>query len=250
MQEPTTTPAEETVPASSAAKPNRIELMDGIRGLAVILMVLHHLAYDLVYFLGAPLWLFTNPVFDTLHYLFAGLFIMLAGVSSRFSRSNWKRGFLTLAMAALVTLATVLIGEDIWFGILHFMATAMLFYALTGKLWEKLPAWVIPVLSVAGTILTAPLVNGVPTETPGLFMFGFCTPSFESADYFPLLPWIFVFLFGTWLGYYIKERRFPAWFYETKVPFLAAAGRHTLIIFLLHQPILYGIVQLILLLRR
>ena len=68
-----------------APRPERIELMDGIRGLAIILMVLHHLAFDLVYFLGAPLWLFTNPVFDTLHYIFAGLFIMLAGVSSRFS---------------------------------------------------------------------------------------------------------------------------------------------------------------------
>ena len=235
---------------ASPAPTGRIELMDGARGLAILLMVLHHLAFDLVYFLGAPLWLFTNPVFDTLHYLFAGLFILLAGVSSRFSRSNLKRGLITLAMAALVTLVTVLLDMDIWFGILHFMACAMLFYALTGKLWEKLPAFVIPVLSAAGTVLTAPLVSGVPTETPGLFMFGFCTADFRSEDYFPLLPWIFVFLFGTWVGYYIKERRFPAWFYETKVPVLSVIGRHTLIIFLLHQPILYGIVQLILLFKK
>ena len=81
----------------------RIDLIDALRGLAVVLMVLHHLAFDLVAYAGAPLWLFTNPVFDVLHYIFAGLFIFLSGVSSRFSRSNIKRGLKVLAAALLIT---------------------------------------------------------------------------------------------------------------------------------------------------
>ncbi len=57
---------------SGTERPARIELMDALRGLAVCLMVLHHFLYDLCEFLGAPWWLFTNPVFDVLHYFFAG----------------------------------------------------------------------------------------------------------------------------------------------------------------------------------
>ena len=64
-----------------------------------------------------------------------------------------------------------------------------------------------------------------------------------SADYFPLLPWIFVFLFGTWLGRYIKDGKFPAWFYEASMPGFSTVGRHSLVIYVLHQPVLYGLVM-------
>ena len=89
---------------SGTERPARIELMDALRGLAVCLMVLHHFLYDLCEFLGAPWWLFTNPVFDVLHYFFAGLFIFLSGISSDFSRSNLKRGAKAMALALGITL--------------------------------------------------------------------------------------------------------------------------------------------------
>ena len=221
----------------------RIELMDAIRGLAVLLMVIHHLFYDLVEFCGAPSWLFSNPVFDPLHFFFAGLFIFLSGVSSNFSRSNIKRGIKALACAAVITIVTVWMNMDIWFGVLHLLGTCMLLYGLTRPLWEKLPFWVVPVVSVAGVLLTAHMVWGVPTETPGLWMLGWITADFWSSDYFPLLPWGFVFLFGTWAGKYVKAGRLPGWFYTAKAPRLAAVGRHSLVIYVLHQPVLYGLVM-------
>ena len=67
-------------------KGRRIYLMDALRGLAVLLMVVHHFLYDLAAFCGAPWWIFSNPLFDVLHYVFAGVFILLSGVSSNFSR--------------------------------------------------------------------------------------------------------------------------------------------------------------------
>ena len=225
-------------------KRKRIDLIDALRGLALLLMVIHHFLYDLVAFCGAPSWLFTNPVFDVLHYIFAGVFILLSGVSSNFSRSNVARGIKTWLCALIITLVTWKMGMIVRFGILHFMGTAMIFYGVTRKLWEALPRWVTPVVSVLGTIFTASLAGGAAVEFRGLGWLGFTGPGYASSDYFPLLPWLFVFLFGTWLGWYIKEEKFPRWFYTVHVPVLGAVGRKSLWIYMLHQPVLYGLVML------
>lgn len=187
---------------SGTERPARIELMDALRGLAVCLMVLHHFLYDLCEFLGAPWWLFTNPVFDVLHYFFAGLFIFLSGISSDFSRSNLKRGAKAMALALGITLVTYFMDMTIVFGVLHLLASCML-------------------------------------------LFGFTTPDFASADYFPLLPWFFVFLLGTWAGRYVKAGRLPQWFYTAKAPRLALVGRHALVLYVLHQPLLYALTMLL-----
>ena len=226
----------------------RIELMDAVRGLSLVLMVFHHFFYDLVVFAGAPRWLFSNPVFDPLHYFFAGLFIFISGVSSNFSHSNTARGAKVIGVALVITLVTTLMDMPIVFGILHFLGVCMLLYGLTQGLWrrvgEKLP-WLVPALSLTGVLATARFVNGYPTETPHLWMFGLVTPGFSSADYFPLLPWIFVFLLGTWAGKYVREGRLPKWFYEAKAPFFPAVGRKSLLIYVLHQPLLYLLTMLI-----
>lgn len=112
-------------------------------------------------------------------------------------------------------------------------------------IWEALPAWVLPLFCIVLTILTAPCADGVSTQTPHLWIFGFTTPDFVSTDYFPLLPWLFVFLFGTWAGRYVKDGRLPQGFYTLKAPHLALVGRHALLIYLLHQPVLYGAVRLL-----
>lgn len=226
-------------------KRERIELMDAMRGLAVCLMVLHHFLYDLCEFLGAPWWLFTNPVFDVLHYIFAGLFVVLCGVSSNFSRSNLRRGTKALALALGITAVTYFMGMTIAFGVLHMLSCCMLIYGATRRFWEVLPDWVVPLTSTVGVLATHSLVDGVRVDIPGLFMFGFCAPGFSSADYFPLFPWFFVFLFGTWAGKYVKAGRLPEWFYSAKVPRLAAVGRHALAVYVLHQPVLYGITLLL-----
>ena len=229
----------------------RIQAIDALRGLCVVLMCCHHFLYDLAAFLGAPWWIFTNPVLDVLHYFFAGCFILLSGVSSRFSRSNLRRGGILLLIALALTAVTWLgdfLGEKllggapgvlILCGVLHMLAVCMLFYGLTHKLWDRLPDWVMILLCVLGTALTARLANGVVVDKPGwLFPLGLITPSFYSADYFPLLPWLFVFLFGTWLGEKIRAGRLPARFYTFDVPFFPAVGRHALLIYIIHQPAL------------
>ncbi len=217
----------------------RIDLIDALRGLAVVLMVIHHFFFDLVAFLGAPAWLFTNPVFDLLHYVFAGVFILLSGVSSRFSRSNLKRGVKLFAIALALTLVTWFLGIPIWFGILHLLAVCMFFYGLTEKSWDKVPPAFMPLVCVSLTIVSAWITKNVDPGVDYLWMFGWAKENFVSADYFPIFPWIFIFLLGTWAGKYIVENRLPKRFYEFTMPVLPQIGRKALIIYLLHQPVLY-----------
>lgn len=219
----------------------RIDLIDALRGLAVILMVIHHFLYDLVVFLGAPPWLFSNPVFHFLHYIFAGLFIFLSGISSRFSRSNLKRGVKVIAVALVITLVTVLMDMPILFGILHLLGFCMVFYGLTSQSWDKVHPVLMPVLCVSLVVISAVVVQTTDPGVDFLWMFGWVPQGFYSADYFPIFPWIFVFLLGTWAGKYIIEHKLPEWFYTFTMPILPPVGRKALLIYILHQPVLYGI---------
>jgi len=241
----------------------RIEIIDGLRGLSVVLMVIHHLLYNCAAFLGAPWWLFTNPVFDVLHYTFAGLFIFLSGVSSRFSRSNIKRGLIVIAVAMVISAVTFFMEMPIWFGILHLLGFLMLIYGLTGKAFNLIPGKVAPFIYIPLIVAGAIVVESVSLTSGHLWIrnllavLGWSQPGavnaallpwqpgfvFVSYDYFPFLPWIFVFLLGTWAGAYIRDRKLPDWFYRMKPPVFPKIGRKALIIYILHQPVLYGLVM-------
>lgn len=226
----------------------RVGMMDALRGFSLCVMVCHHFCYDLCAFCGAPWVLFENPLLAAVHYIFGGIFVLLSGVSSNFSRSNVRRGIRALAVALGITAVTWLVGLPILYGVLHLLGTCMLLYGLTQRFWERLNGripWLTPVLAVAGTVLTAPLAGGRLTTTPHLWIFGFITADFWSSDYFPLLPWGFVFLFGAWAGKYVRAGRMPRWCYEARLPRLAALGRHSMLVYIVHQPLLYALSMLI-----
>ena len=222
----------------------RIAAMDSVRGIAVCMMVAHHLLYDCVMLLGAPAWLYRNPVFDVLHYFFSIVFISVSGIASQFSRSNLKRGAILCVIAVLMSVVTGLIGMQIRFGVLHLLGFCIVFYALTRRIWDTIPKKLAPILYIALAILTAALTR-IRVKAKFLWMFGFMYDGFHSADYFPIFPWLFVFLLGTWMGYYVKRGYLPRSLYRTKPGFFAAVGRRSLLIYLAHQPVLYGIVYLL-----
>lgn len=224
----------------------RIQIIDAIRGFCLVLMIFYHFFYDLVNFLGAPSWILYNPVFDVLQPFFAGVFIAISGISSRFSRSNIRRGGLVLAVAATVTLVTWLMNNIVLFGILHLLGVCMVFYGLTSKIWDRIPEKAAPIIYIALIAASIFLKNQLnPVDTDGLWFLGFYRASFYSSDYFPLLPWIFVFLLGTCLGKPIARKRLPERFYTVSPPVFPAIGRKTLVIYILHQPVLYGVTMLI-----
>jgi uncharacterized membrane protein len=179
-------------------------------------MVAHHFLYDLAEFLGAPWWIFTNPVLDIAHLFFAGLFIFLSGVSSRFTHSNIKRGLRVIAAALLITAVTWLMDIPIFFGILHFLGFCMVFYGLTSKFFDKINDRAAPLIYILLLVITAVIINKFNTlgmDIRWLWPIGITYGGFYSADYFPIFPWIFVFLTGTWAGERIKTGMLPKPFY-------------------------------------
>ena len=236
----------ENVVEKKIEKKKRIDIIDALRGFAVMMMVIHHALYNAVIYLDAPWWFYRNPVFNVLQAIFIGVFLTVSGVSSRFSRGNVERGAIVMVIAVVITYGTTRLGTPITFGILHLLGFLMMLYGVTSWLLDKIPRKVAPVIYISLTILSVlarrfyspsseySVINDM------LSVLGWRQPGFVSFDYQPILPWIFVFLFGTWVGEYIRDGKFPEWFYEKKVPFFPLIGRNALLIYVLHQPILVG----------
>lgn len=155
-----------------------------------------------------------------------------------------------------MTAVTLLVmpSERILFGILHFLGAAMMLLGLCEPLLRKIPAAAGVLLSAVLYLATDSIGQGwiglgpVQLELPrALYDAGFLFPLglhpliFASADYYPLLPWIFLFLAGYWLGEAFLQRRAPEFCYREHLPVLGWVGRHALIIYLVHQPVVYGV---------
>lgn len=231
------------VPASPADG-ERIYGMDALRGICVILMVIFHLGYDLRVSCGFPQWVLFNPVMTACQIGASWGFILIAGASSRLSHSNLKRGAVVLCCGAAVSAVTFLWGDFVRFGILHFLGCAMLLYGLSHRLWEKIPRRAAPVLYLA-LFLVARTALPLVLPVPHLYPFGIISPGFRSADYYPLFPWFFWFLFGTWLGGFAAEGRVPGWLRRLRQRQLCFLGRHALAVYFIHQPVLLGVCALI-----
>lgn len=239
----------------------RVHLIDEARGLAILLMVVYHTFFDLVVLFGVHIPLFYSPFIQSLVVLFAGLFIFISGTACHYSRNNWKRGLICFALGMCFTLGTWLImpEELILFGILHLLGVCMLLFPLFAPLIRRIPPVLGMLVSLFLFVFCLHLPDGwlgfsglfsirlprAPYDLGFLAWLGFPGPGFFSSDYFPLLPWSFAFLAGGFFGVLVKGNRLPGWFYRMHIRPLAFIGRHTLIVYLLHQPVAYGALWLI-----
>ena len=239
---------------------NRVHLIDEIRGFAIICMVVYHAFYDIVVIFGVDIPLFYTDFIYALVVLFAGIFIFISGTSCLFSRNNLKRGFVCFMLGMIITTFTILFMKDSLdlFGILHMLGCCMMLFPLVSPLIKKIHPVVGLVVCLLLWGVTYNLSNGylfmgdyridmpdVWYTTQWLFPLGLPSRSFTSVDYFPLIPWIFCFYAGSFLGVMFKEHRLPASWYKLHIRPLAFVGRHTLLIYILHQPIIFPILALV-----
>jgi uncharacterized membrane protein len=232
----------------NAERPARIWEIDFLRGLAIILMVCYHLLFDLGEFVGIKKFLGWSTNLSTVawviaQFFFAGLFVVLSGTSSTLSRNNIRRGLRLLAVSLLVSAATYIFDASsaVYFGILQCLAVSMLIY---GAAFEKAKAAVCAAAGavVLGLAVALPaLGKALAIRSNWLMPFGLHGPSFSAFDYFPLIPWFGIFLVGAALGktLYASKRSLLPW--RLPSTFVNFAGRHSLVIYIVHQPVIMGV---------
>ena len=241
-------------------KPRRVILADVWRGLVILLMVVYHALYDLTVLFAVPVPYFWSLGGRLLQRFICISFILISGMCCSFSRSNLRRGAVVFGCGMLMTVATLAVMPQvpILFGVLHLLGASMMLYPLVHKLLRRIP----PMIGLAGGLLLfllfmdfpsgyvgiGPLSAELPAElysTQWLFWLGLQGPGFFSSDYFPLIPWSILFFTGSFLGELARQDRLPKGCYRERIPLLGKIGHYSLWIYLIHQPILYGVLWLI-----
>lgn len=241
----------------------RICFMDEIRGFCILCMVIYHAGYDLLYMFSQTWILPFMQVTSYVQPFFAGMFIFISGIASRFSRSNVMRGAKLFFVAMIISYATLIFmpSSQILFGILNMLSVCMMFYGVAEKLIVKMNRIALIIVCAVLAVLTYNLQYGqigipgidflnfnLPTsllDSQYLYPLGIVGPGFYSSDYFPLFPWIFIFIAGTVVGGYALDGKFPKFMYKSRIPALSFLGKHTLLIYILHQPIILVVLYVI-----
>lgn len=244
-------------------KQARWQWLDLVRGLAVLGMLLYHTMYDYNVVLGHnDAWDFQNHIHlwqQSLVYAF----IMIAGIScSRLDiRKKCKQALKLNVVGLGITLGTsyFMPSQAIFYGVITFVGCA---YGLDALRQYVCPRWPQNKVGLGSILLLLWLFTfdirtgsygwvGVefwqwPKELyhPGLALLGLAPPPFYSADYVPLLPHFFIFELGVLLGSYLEAKEYCQDI--EPLNYLGGLGRHSLLVYLIHQPILLGVMNMFL----
>lgn len=231
-------------------KKQRIWELDALRGICICGMIIIHLLFDLSYFGGIglelPAWLVFLREYGHV------LFVLISGICATLASRSFQRGAVVFACGLLVTYVTMFMDQilgitdiRIWFGILHMLGVCMMLYPL----FKRLPFWALGLLGAAFVALGF-WFDTLYVSVDFLFPIGLRSGSiFTGSDYFPIFPGLGWFLIGAFLGktvYRAKTSRLPNVRLELPVlRFFRFCGRHSLELYLLHQPILTIVTTLI-----
>jgi uncharacterized membrane protein len=223
---------------------SRILALDIARSVALVCMAIFHFTFDLEMFGYLPWGTTTVGFWYYFPRMIAGSFLFLAGVSLHLAHGRgirWrafaKRFAIIAGAAAVVTVGSSYFNPQgtILFGILHCIAAS----SLIGLLFLRLP--VVVTLGVAAALFAVPWYFQHPAfNATGLLWLGLSTEKPWMMDYVPILPWVAPFLTG--LAAAKVVRRWPLVAPSRRARLLAFPGQHSLIVYLIHQPILIGLI--------
>ena len=229
----------------------RLHWLDALRGCAIALMFIYHFCFDLNYFGVLQqdfnhdiCWLGFRAVILSAFLTLVGIGIALGHAEKIRWTAFWKRWGLLASGAALVSIGTYVMFPNsyVYFGVLHHIALASLI-ALALVRVPKLALALGIVLLVVGNFVSHPYF-----DQPWLHWFGLMTTKPITEDYVPLLPWFGMVLIGVAIGCWIKVSvPFQNWRAESVVTKgFIWGGRHSLILYLVHQPVFIGLLTLLL----
>ena len=242
--------------AEAENKKQRYDLLDTIRGITLLSMICYHGAWDFVYlyqvkwdwYRGTGAYIWQQSICWT--------FIFLSGFCWSLGKRHLKRGLMVFGGGLLVTLVTILVMPDnrVVFGVLTLTGSCMLLMILLDPFLKKIPAQAGLLASVFLFVITRNINRGylgfenwnlwkIPEswyQGMGAAYLGFTPGDFYSTDYFSLIPWLFLFVSGYFV-YHIfqKYRLLEMPVFKLNLPPFSFGGRNSLVIYLLHQPVLY-----------
>jgi uncharacterized membrane protein len=238
-------------------RPPRLPLIDALRGFAVAQMIVYHFIYDLNYFRWVSLAMNRDQPWVGWRTAIVTQFLLLVGVSlvlraQRYAqdpgglREFWLRWAQVAGAAVLVSAGSWLLfgPRYIWMGILHFIAAAL----ILGRLASPLGSWNIPfgiAAIVVGRVFSDPWFNPAPMN-----VIGFAVSKPRTEDYVPLFPWIGVVMIGIGLATLWQRRGFALWpalkRLNARPPApLVLLGTWALTVYLVHQPLMMGLLWLV-----
>ncbi|MBC2722632.1 heparan-alpha-glucosaminide N-acetyltransferase [Desulfosporosinus sp.] len=213
--------------------------IDFLRSVAILLMVLFHIVYDLREFAGINI-NYQDPVWFLIGKASALLFIFISGLASGFSRSPVRRGLKVLLYGMGITIATYLAMKDIYvrFGILHFLGVTMILSPIIYSLSSRI-LWVL----AGASALLGFWFKGLVLETSLFLPLGLMYKEFGSMDYYPLFPYISVTFLGVLAYRHLYQRRSkPLVAFKLDYKPILWLSRNSLLIYLVHQPIILLII--------
>ena len=228
------------------APAGRLPQIDLLRGIAILLMILFHFSYDLSHFGFIRIDVYNDPFWLHARTFILSLFLLLVGISLTLATAHGIRWRPYLRRLALITGCAALISASsyymfgprwIFFGVLHFIAVASVLC---------LPLVRMPRVALGlgiGLIVLGQTFNHPFFDQDAFNWIGLMTGKPPTEDYVPLIPWLGVVCGGIFLGSQVQRLQ-PLLETSPAHPLprlLIRAGRHSLLIYMLHQPLLIGL---------
>ena len=239
---------------------NRYVSIDRLRGLTLFSMIIFHFCWDMVNLFGADWAWFDTTAAYIWQQSICWSFLLLSGFCWQLGHHPLRRGLMVLAAGEAVSLVTRVMQpqQPVYFGVLTLIGMGMLLLIPFDHLFRRIPAKLGLLICLSLFFVLRNVKDGYfgfEIWTMGLVprslyrnmltaFLGFPPGSFYSSDYFPLIPWLFLYFAG-YFSCIIWKQRTQTKPVPVKKSLLLALGRHTLPVYLIHQPLIVGVLACI-----
>lgn len=235
-------------------KSKRYVLLDSLRGLMILLMIGYHALWDIVYIFNVNLSWFKAEI-GFLWQQGCWIFFLLSGFCWSLGHRQLKRGLQLILAEIIISVITLIFMPEniILFGVLSALGTSMLVMIPLDKLFRKVNPYIGLIVCFGLFVITRNVNAGTLgfgdwniLELPkswyaNLFTayLGFPADNFSSSDYFSVFPWLFLYQAGYFMYGIFQRRDWMEYLTHPRIKPLEWIGRNSLIIYMLHQPIIY-----------
>lgn len=239
-------------------KGKRYAWIDTLRGLTLISMIAYHAMWDVVYMLGLNIEWYKSDVGYVWQQSICWTFILLSGFCWQLGKNSIKRGMEVFISGVIITIVMLIAMPEnrIFFGILTFLGSAMLIMPFLNKALCRINSRLGALLFFALFLLFRDVNEGTLGFFPYFYCrvpklmysnlftayLGFAPADFFSADYFGMLPWIFLYITGYYIYRIVDDIHVMDKIRCARLPLIELFGRYSLGIYIAHQPIIYGII--------